>query len=122
MKKQLIGKRGEDIALAYLLKKGLVLRERNWRCNHLELDLVMESDMFLHIVEVRSRSEPYLVSPIDSVIKKKQTMIVKGAMAYIKRKNIKKEISFDIVTVTYYKDHSYDIKYYERAFYPIYYK
>lgn len=120
--KRVDGKKGEDIALEYLLKRGFVLRDRNWRCHHLEIDLVMEDEKYLHIVEVRSRREPYLVSPIDSVIKKKQNRIVKACSAYIKKFNILKEVSFDVVSITFFSEanRGYKVEFYERAFYPIY--
>lgn len=113
------GKVGEDIALEYLLGRGLKMRERNWRCGHLEIDLIMEDERFIHIVEVKSRSYPYLVSPADSVDKTKQRHLFKAASAYAKRYRIKKEIIFDIVSVTYI-EHEYNIEYLEGAIIPLY--
>jgi putative endonuclease len=113
------GKIGEDLALDYLLAKGLRLRERNWRCSHLEVDLIMEDETFLHIVEVRSRTAPYMVSPLDSVNREKQRRLFRAASAYVKRHNIDKEVIFDIVTITYEEDSHY-IEYHKGALIPLY--
>lgn len=113
------GKRGEKIALQHLLRRGLRLRERNWRCGHLELDLVMEDDSRIHIIEVRSRTAPYLISPLESVDRTKQRKIIRAASAYVKRYRIRKEVVFDIVSITYFED-KYNIEYYEGAFFPLY--
>ena len=56
--RQDLGKKGEDVALEYLLQRGMKLLERNWRSGHKELDLVMEEEGFIRIVEVRSRNWP----------------------------------------------------------------
>lgn len=113
------GKRGEKIALQYLLNRGLRIRDRNWRCGHLELDLVMEDENLIHIIEVRSRTAPYLISPLDSVDRTKQRKIIRAASAYMKRFRIRKEVVFDIVSVTYFEN-GYNIEYYEGAFFPLY--
>jgi putative endonuclease len=38
--KDVLGRRGEDLAARYLEERGLVVLSRNWRCRHGELDLV----------------------------------------------------------------------------------
>jgi len=38
--KDVLGRRGEDLAARFLEQQGLVVLSRNWRCRHGELDLV----------------------------------------------------------------------------------
>lgn len=113
------GKIGENLALRYLEKRGLRLLERNWRYGHLEVDLIMEDDLYLHIIEVRSRTAPYLISPAETVDWKKQRRLAKAAAAYIRRNNIGKEVLFDIVAITY-EGKNYKLEYYQGAFIPLY--
>ena len=47
-----LGKAGEDAVAAYLEHNGYVIRDRNWRKNRLELDIVATKDNGLIIVEV----------------------------------------------------------------------
>lgn len=112
-----VGRRGENIALEYLLEKGMILRDRNWRIRHLELDLIMETETELHIVEVRSRKSPVLVSPAETVLWKKQRNIVRAAAIYVGMKNISKEVVFDIVSIIFLED-GYSLEYIENAFLP----
>ena len=51
-----LGKKGEDAAVAYLEQNGYTIRDRNWRKNHLELDIVAVKGDELIIVEVKTRS------------------------------------------------------------------
>ena len=114
-----MGRMAEDIALNYLLARGLSLRDRNWRCRHLEVDLVMESERELHIVEVRSRRYPAMMTPSASVDRKKQGHLIRAASSYVRRKKIDKDVVFDIVSIVFYKD-NYHLEYIENAFLPFF--
>lgn len=82
------GRLGEDIAAAYLEKKGYVMVERNARVGHGELDLVAKIESFLVFVEVKTRHadadryNPY-GAPKDAVNRKKQETLIKTANAYL---------------------------------------
>ena len=80
------GRLGEDIALEYLLQRGFKLIERNWRCRHKEVDLIMEGDDGLHIVEVRTMKEPVQVEPEMTVCARKQLNLRTAAEAWIRIK------------------------------------
>lgn len=114
-----LGRRAEEIALEHLLSMGLLLRERNWRSGHKEIDLIMESEQYLHIVEVRARSSNVVLDPKDSVGWKKQRLIIKAARDYINMKGVSKEISFDIVSIVW-SGTKLNIEYIPSAYYPFY--
>jgi putative endonuclease len=116
------GKEAEDSALEYLTGLGQVLLERNWRCGHKELDLIMSSVSpkgveKLHIVEVRSLLDPALCSPYESINNKKQRMVISAARSYIYQNNINWETQFDIVSVLIKSD-SLFLEYFPNAFEP----
>lgn len=111
------GRIGEDAALEYLLKRGLWLRDRNWRVRHLEIDLVMEDAKRLHIIEVRSRKRHDPIEPKDTVDKRKQQRLIRAASSYIFQNHIFKDTVFDIVSVTF-DDGFPEIEYIEDAFTP----
>ena len=62
-----LGKAGEDAAVAYLEKNEYVIRHRNWRKGHLELDIVAAKDNELIVVEVKTRSDATIMQPEDAV-------------------------------------------------------
>lgn len=93
------GKLGETIALEYLLQMGYKLLERNWRCRHKEIDLIMEGGDGIHIVEVRTRKAPAAIAPELTVDKYKQSNIEAAARSYVRMSGYMKDIHFDIVSV-----------------------
>lgn len=113
-----IGRMAENMALKYLEARGLILRDRNWRIRHLELDLIMEDSERLHIIEVRSRREPINIEPYETVDFKKQRFLIKAASSYVYKKKIYKDVVFDIVSVIF-KEKDFEIDYIEEAFLPI---
>ena len=92
------GKAGEDAAAAHLERNGYEIRDRNWRKNHLELDIVATKDNELIIVEVKTRSNTEYVEPQDAVNWQKVRRIVIAADAYIKHFCIDMPVRFDIIT------------------------
>lgn len=93
------GKLGEDMALEYLLQSGYRLLERNWRCRHKEVDLIMEGKDGLHIVEVRTRKEPVALEPELTVDRSKQRNLETAAGAWIRQNGEGRQVHFDIMSV-----------------------
>ena len=118
--RQNLGKRGEDVALEYLLQRGMKLLERNWRSGHKELDLVMEEEGFIRIVEVRSRSVPAQIDPLESVDHAKRRKTIQAAKGYVaaNRSRIKgKEVVFDVVSILF-NGELFKVEYVREAFAP----
>lgn len=113
-----VGKEGEQCALEYLLLRGFRLQTRNWRYRKWELDLVMEDDRCIRIVEVRTRKEPAVVLPQDTVSKSKRDCLRKAAAAYVRRFAVQKEVVFDVVSVLIREDGRMSVTYFPEAFYP----
>ena len=113
------GKKGEELAREYLEQEGFTILHTHWQYGHKELDIVAERDQMLHIVEVRSRTEPYLIEPAQTVQYEKQRNVIAAARAYIYKNNIKMEVQFDIVSVVY-EANGTKIEYIPHAFYPYY--
>ena len=112
-----LGREGEALAVDYLKKKGYTIRDLNWRFQRYELDIVAQTDSELVIVEVKSRTEDYLVSPEEAIGTKKIRMIVSGADAYIKKYDILLPARFDVLTVVFGQGTPV-IDHIEDAFYP----
>ena len=77
------GMHAEDLALAYLENRGLVLQKRNFRCRMGEIDLVMRDGATIVFVEVRLRSRGSFVSAAESVDARKQRRIITAARFYL---------------------------------------
>ena len=103
----ILGKKGEDLALEFLLEKGMVLLARNWRCGHKELDLVMEDGNFIRVVEVKTRSWPAMADPLENVDHAKRRRIISAARGFLGtmkrngRLTAGKEVVFDVVSILF---------------------
>ncbi len=112
-----LGKAGEDAAAAYLEKNDYIILDRNWRKNHLELDIVAAKDEELVIVEVKTRSNKDYKEPEDAVNWLKIRRIVVAADAYIKQHCIDASVRFDIITAVG-EAGDFQIEHIKNAFYP----
>ncbi len=113
----LLGKAGEDAVTKYLEKNGYAIRDRNWRKNHLELDIVAVEDNELVVVEVKTRSNTNYIQPQDAVNWQKIRRIVVAADAYIKHFDLDMPVRFDIITVVG-RPGTFKIEHIKEAFYP----
>ena len=93
------GSKGEAVARDYLLAKGYRVRHMNWRCGHLELDIVAERDGVLVVVEVKTRSTDYYGPAHEAVTGRKRQRIVTAADAYVRQHDWQGETRFDIITL-----------------------
>jgi putative endonuclease len=113
----LIGKEGEEEARFYLIEHGYVILESNWHWRHYEIDIIATKDDELIVVEVKTRSTGYLVSPKDSIDQGKINRIVAAADAYVRKNEIDMPVRFDIITVIKGNGGSFKIDHIDNAFY-----
>jgi len=114
-----LGKWGELKAIEYLQKKGYKILEHDWRYKHYDLDIIaLTEDNILAIVEVRTRSEDYLLAPEETVNRQKIISIMRATAAYLRQTKADQRIRFDIVAIVKKKDGT-EINHIEDAFYPI---
>jgi putative endonuclease len=112
-----LGKEGEEVAVSYLMGKGYIILDRNWRLNHLELDIVAIKDGLLAIIEVKTRSNTKYMDPEEAVDRKKIRHILLAADSYIRQHRLDLPYRFDIITVVGEKQ-PFTINHIEDAFYP----
>lgn len=116
-----LGKWGEDVAADYLIRKGYTVKERDWRYNHRDLDLVVLSpDMTtLVIVEVKTRRGEGPLEPQQAVDRRKIRNLACAANDYVRLFDIEMEVRFDIVTVTGISRKTARVEHIEHAFNPL---
>ncbi|BCW19485.1 YraN family protein [Pseudarthrobacter enclensis] len=69
--KDVLGRRGEDLAAGYLEEAGMLVVERNWRCSGGEIDIVALDGDALVIAEVKTRKSLDYGHPFEAVGPKK---------------------------------------------------
>lgn len=110
------GKEGEAQARLFLEKQGYQVLHTNWHWHHYELDIVAAHASELVVVEVKTRSDDYLLAPEVAVDRAKMRRIVSAADAYVRLFNLSLPVRFDIVTVVK-QGETYEVEHIEDAFY-----
>jgi putative endonuclease len=94
------GESAEQQACQFLIKQGLKLVVRNFRCKQGELDLVMSDERTLVIVEVRFRKSDKYGSAAESVTRAKQSRIIAATQIYLSTQKINPPIRFDVLALS----------------------
>jgi putative endonuclease len=110
-----IGKKGEEIAAAYLIGEGYDILARNWRFKKTEIDILAFKDNFLIVVEVKTRTYRFLENLSEIVPVKKQKAIINAADRFIDSRELKNEVRFDIVFIVLNGD-NYQLEHIKEAF------
>lgn len=112
-----LGEAGENAAVAYLENHDYIIRHRNWRKGHLELDIVAAKDNELIVVEVKTRQSSQFAAPYAAVDRRKIKRIVIAADTYMKVFQIDAPVRFDIISVVGHNG-KFQIEHIKEAFYP----
>ena len=93
------GKWGEDLAVAYLEKKGYTSVERDWKSGRRDIDIIALDDDVVVFVEVKTRRNRLFGEPEESVDYHKLQNLQQAISHYVKFRNIRQDIRFDIISV-----------------------
>lgn len=112
-----LGRKGEEAAVAYLEKKGHRIVERNWSFSGYEIDIVSEWEDFIVFTEVKTRTSTEWGDPGDAVNEHRMRRMVRAASHYLKKNQVDKPARFDIIAVIWNK-HQFELDHIEDAFLP----
>ena len=113
-----LGHKGEDMAVEYLQQNGYCILNRNWtNKGRKEIDIIATKDDIVVFVEVKTRRQGYVVSPLSAVDGRKQHRICLAADSYLKSFHIDFRCRFDIICIIS-NDKASRIEHIEDAFRP----
>jgi len=111
-----LGKKGEQLAVDFLIKKGYDIVERNYRFEKAEVDIIAQQKDTLAIVEVKTRSTKDFGNPQDFVKPKQIKNLVKAVDEYVNVNALDVEVRFDIIAIVK-QGKGFEIEHLEDAFY-----
>jgi len=111
-----LGKKGEEIAVAYLIKEGYKIIARNWFSDHKEVDIIAKQGDEIVIVEVKTREGDYFEEPWEAVSTRKIKNIVEVTDAWLNEKKIDLETRFDVISIIFSNDVNYELTHFPGAF------
>lgn len=95
-----LGRYGEDLAARHLVGQGLVLLDRNWRCECGELDLVLREGDVLVACEVKTRSGLTCGTPHEAVDEVKLERLRVLALRWAEARGVHpRDVRVDLVAV-----------------------
>lgn len=98
--KDVLGRRGEELAAAYLQAHGMRIVARNWRCPEGEIDIVALDGGTLVIAEVKTRKSLAYGHPFEAVGARKLARLHRLAAAWSGEQRLRSPLHrVDVVAV-----------------------
>ena len=115
-KSKILGQIGEDLAAKFLEDHGYKIVARNYKIRSAEIDIVVEKDMTIIFVEVKTRSNIRHGLPAEAVDIRKQKRIIEAASVFLQdEKYFDYACRFDVIEV-YSTGENFKIRHIENAF------
>lgn len=98
--RQALGAYGETLAARHLIGQGMVLLDRNWRCEAGEIDLVLRDGDVLVVCEVKTRSSNDYGTPHEAVTDVKVARLRRLAARWLQESGATvREVRIDLVGI-----------------------
>ena len=98
-----LGKRGEDLAAAFLEENGFAVTARNVHVSHDEIDIIAEDPVYIVFAEVKTRAQTTsnmrFGRPAAAVNFTKQQKMIRAAEEYLRQNPVKKQPRLDVIEV-----------------------
>ncbi len=131
--KQTIGKKGEELALQFLIEKGFSTLATNYRAgkgngigSNGEIDIIVKKENVIHFIEVKTRKNDDFGNPEAFVSEAQASKISQTAELFLEyyeeelnqepNHGFKGFIQFDIISILFEKDNLKEIVHLEDAF------
>mgnify|MGYP004715069709 CR=1 FL=1 len=96
-----LGRKGEEAAARFLVRRGYDIIERNWTCIAGEADIIALDEDTLVFVEVKTRSSAANGLPGEAITKEKRTRYEKIACLYLEHSEVSDApVRFDVISIT----------------------
>jgi len=97
---QALGRYGERVAADHLVAQGMVVLDRNWRCDEGELDLVLRDGATMVACEVKTRTSNDHGTPHEAITDAKLTRLRRLAVRWVEAHDVHPpETRVDLVAV-----------------------
>lgn len=112
-----LGRRGENAASDFLMRRGYEILEKNYSERAGEIDLIAKKGERIIFAEVKTRRSSRFGTPEEAANFKKQRKIIRLAARYLSIKGLTENpVSFDVLAVDWPAGREPEIRHYENAF------
>jgi putative endonuclease len=100
IERQVLGRSGEDLAVAALERRGYAILTRRYRTARGEIDIVAQDGETLVFVEVKARRTAEFGTAAEAVTRRKQLQVIAMARAYCAFERVEDvPCRFDVVAI-----------------------
>ena len=99
-----LGKKGEQLAVDYLLQHNYKIIARNYRFLKAEIDIIAQKETILAAVEVKTPSSKDFGNPQDFINPKKIKLLVSAMDNFVVENDLDVEVRFDIIAIVKQKN------------------
>ena len=93
------GTAGEACVAAWLEERGYEILKRNFHSRFGEIDIIARRGPYIAFVEVKTRAQNSLVSPLEAITPAKQRKLTATALEYLRQNPSKLQPRFDAAAV-----------------------
>lgn len=112
-----LGKKGEDAATKFLLRRGYKIVERNWRCPAGEADIIAFDGSTLVFVEVKTRSDIDKGYPEEAITKEKRARYERISAYYLRDSKYEElRFRFDVIGILVLGNNKATLRHHVNAF------
>jgi putative endonuclease len=95
-----LGRYGERVAARHLTEQGMVVLDRNWRCDAGEIDLVLRDGAVLVVCEVKTRTSDVCGTPHEAITPAKLDRLKRLGVLWAEAHDVRPaETRIDLVAV-----------------------
>lgn len=94
-----LGRRGEELAAAWLEQQGMRVIDRNWRCASGEIDVILTDGVTTVFAEVKTRTSTAFGHPLEAITPIKAGRLRRLAAEWCRANPGSEEIRIDVVAV-----------------------
>ena len=110
-----LGKKGEQLAVDFLLQNNYKIIARNYRFLKAEIDIIARKKDVLVAIEVKTSSSIDYGNPQDFINPKKIKLLVSAMDNFVVENDLEVEVRFDIIAIIKQKN-AFEIEHLEDAF------
>ena len=112
-----LGKKGEDAATKFLLRRGYKIVERNWRCPAGEADIIAFDGSTLVFVEVKTRSDIDKGYPEEAITREKRARYERISAYYLRDSKYEELcFRFDVIGILVLGNNKATLRHHVNAF------
>ena len=112
----IFGKRGEALAIDFLVELEVEILAQNYRWSRAEVDIIAKQESCMHFIEVKTRAWQDVDEALSSVSLKQQHRIMKAASRFMEDHEYDGDFQFDVIVVLIDAGENTKIKWVQDAF------